>query len=261
MEELIRLENIDAGYEGKTILNNVDLTIRKGDFLGIIGPNGGGKTTLLKVLLGIIKPYNGTIKYGSKSEIVFGYLPQNQKFDKRFPITVTEVVLSGLMPVKSIFAKYTKEDKSRANSLLEQYGLSEYRNSAIGDLSGGQVQRVLLCRAIISNPQILVLDEPTTYIDANFEKEFYSLLNKLNQDMAIVMVSHDIGTICSYVKSIACVNRGLHYHNSNIITNQDLQAYNCPIELVSHGNIPHRVLHNHNAQHNHNCGCETHNHK
>ena len=125
MEELIKLENINAGYEGKTILNNVDLTIRKGDFLGIIGPNGGGKTTLLKVLLVIIKPYSGTIKYGSKSEIVFGYLPQNQKFDKRFPITVTEVVLSGLMPVKSLFAKYTKEDKSRANSLLEQYGLSE----------------------------------------------------------------------------------------------------------------------------------------
>lgn len=259
--ELVKLENVSAGYEGKVILNGVNLTINSGDFIGIIGPNGGGKTTLLKVLLGIIKPYNGNVIYCNESDNLFGYLPQNQQIDKKFPITVTEVVLSGLMHRKSIFSRYTKAEKEQVHQLLEQYGLSEYKNSAIGDLSGGQIQRVMLCRAIISNPKILILDEPTTYIDANFEKEFYSLLNKLNQTMTIVMVSHDIGTICSYVKSIACVNRGLHYHNSNIITYEQLQSYNCPIELVSHGNIPHRVLHNHNAEHTHNCGCDTHNHK
>lgn len=259
--ELVKLENICAGYEGKKILGNVNLTINEGDFIGIIGPNGGGKTTLLKVIIGALKPFSGQIKKATSTENLFGYLPQNQKFDKKFPITVAEVVLSGLMQKKGLFARYTNNEKERVDNLLEQYGLLEYKDRAIGDLSGGQAQRVLLCRAIISNPKILVLDEPTTYIDANFEKEFYSLLNKLNKEMAIVMVSHDIGTICSYVKSIACVNRGLHYHNSNIITNEDLQAYNCPIELVSHGNIPHRVLHNHNAPHHHNCGCETHNHK
>ena len=117
-----------------------------------------------------------------------------------------------------------------------------FGNRPIGELSGGQMQRVFLCRAIISSPKILILDEPSTYVDANFENEFYSVLGELNKTMSIVMVSHDLGTICSYVKTIACVNGGLHYHESNLITPEQLKLYNCPIELISHGTVPHRVL-------------------
>ena len=120
-----------------------------------------------------------------------------------------------------------------------------YKKSPIGDLSGGQMQRVFLCRAIISSPRLLILDEPTTYVDSNFEKEFYPILEELNKTIAIVMVSHDLGTICSYVKTIACVNRELHYHHSNLITPEQLQSYHCPLELLTHGPVPHRVLKKH----------------
>ncbi|MDE5638775.1 MAG: ATP-binding cassette domain-containing protein, partial [Odoribacter sp.] len=133
----------------------------------------------------------------------------------------------------------------KAHALLEKYGMRRYLKSPIGELSGGQMQRVFLCRAIISSPRLLILDEPMTYVDSNFEQEFYTILQELNQTMGIIMVSHDLGTICSYVKTIACVNRGLHYHTSNLITSEQLKSYNCPIELISHGPVPHRVLKKH----------------
>jgi zinc transport system ATP-binding protein len=245
MTPLIELKGITAGYDGQTVLNQVNLSIHEGDFIGIIGPNGGGKTTLLKVILGLLKPYSGKVSYAVSKQNLFGYLPQNSRIDQRFPINVTEVVLSGLMSEKGLYKNYTKSDKQLAHALLDKYGLKEHKESAIGELSGGQMQRVFLCRAIISNPRILMLDEPMTYVDSQFEKEFYSILEELNKTLSIVMVSHDLGTICSYVKSIACVNRELHYHHSNLITNEQLQAYNCPIELLTHGQVPHRVVKKH----------------
>ena len=254
--ELISLHNVNAGYDGKVILHNVNLTISATDFIGVIGPNGGGKTTLLKVLLGILKPYSGSVEYAEVKRNLFGYLPQNQTFDKNFPITVKEIVLSGLMSHKGIFGRYSAADKCKASELLEKYGLHEYENKAVGELSGGQAQRALLCRAVISDPKILVLDEPATYVDSGFEKELYSILDTLNEKMAIVMVSHDLGTVCSYVKSIACVNKYVHFHNSNKITDEELRAYDCPIELLCHGDVPHRVLHSHDAPHSERCGCQ-----
>lgn len=245
MTPLIELENIVAGYDDQTVLNRVNLSIRSEDFIGIIGPNGGGKTTLLKVILGLLKPFSGEVRYLVPKQNLFGYLPQNSRIDQRFPINVTEVVLSGLMSKKGLYKSYTKSDKQFAHSLLDKYGLKDYKESAIGELSGGQMQRVFLCRAIISNPRILILDEPMTYVDSSFEQEFYSILKELNKQLSIVMVSHDLGTICSHVKTIACVNREVHYHHSNLITDEQLQAYNCPIELLSHGQIPHRVLKKH----------------
>ncbi|WP_294140643.1 ABC transporter ATP-binding protein [uncultured Sanguibacteroides sp.] len=242
MDDILELKGINAGYEGHAVLKGVNLTIRKNDFIGIIGPNGGGKTTLLKVILGLIKPLSGEIIYHTSKQSLFGYLPQNSRFDTRFPINVEEVVLSGLMSEKGIWKSYSKEDRLKVDELLETYGMGGYRKTPIGDLSGGQMQRVFLCRAIISSPKILILDEPSTYVDTNFEKEFYGLLEELNKKMSIVMVSHDLGMICSYVKTIACVNRGLHYHESNLISQEQLKLYNCPIELISHGTVPHRVL-------------------
>ncbi len=245
MTEILELKNIVAGYDHQIVLQDVSLTICEQDFIGIIGPNGGGKTTLLKVILGLIKPFSGEVIYHTSKQNLFGYLPQNNRFDQRFPINVTEVVLSGLMSGKGLYKSYTRADKHKAWDLLEKYGMSSYRKTPIGDLSGGQMQRVFLCRAIISSPRLLILDEPTTYVDSNFEKEFYPILEELNKTMSIVMVSHDLGTICSYVKTIACVNRQLHYHHSNLITPEQLQSYHCPIELITHGKVPHRVLKEH----------------
>lgn len=242
---MIELKDISAGYDRQVILKHINLTINERDFIGIIGPNGGGKTTLLKVILGLLKPFSGEILYPDNRQNLFGYLPQNSHFDPHFPIDVTEVVLSGLLSEKGLYKRYTNTEKDLARTLLEKYGMGEYRKKPIGELSGGQMQRVFLCRAIISNPRVLILDEPTTYVDSHFEKEFYSILEELNQIMAIVMVSHDLGTICSYVKTIACVNRELHYHNSNLITPEQLQSYHCPIELLTHGPVPHRVLQKH----------------
>ena len=257
MNELLELRGITAGYEQTVVLRGVNLTIREHDFIGIIGPNGGGKTTLLKVILGLLPPVSGVIRFYEDGRSVpslriakqslFGYLPQNSRFDARFPISVKEVVLSGLMSEKGIFKSYTKADREKADELLETYGMGEFGNRPIGELSGGQMQRVFLCRAIISSPKILILDEPSTYVDANFENEFYAVLGELNKTMSIVMVSHDLGTICSYVKTIACVNGGLHYHESNLITPEQLKLYNCPIELISHGTVPHRVLLKHDG--------------
>lgn len=245
MTPILELKNVSAGYDHEVILHQVNLKIYEHDFLGIIGPNGGGKTTLLKVILGLLKPYSGEVIYPVSRQNLFGYLPQNSRFDQRFPIDVTEVVLSGLMSEKGLYKSYTRAEKQKAWDLLDQYGMGAYKKAPIGDLSGGQMQRVFLCRAIIASPRILILDEPTTYVDSNFEKEFYTILEELNKSLSIVMVSHDLGTICSYVKTIACVNRELHYHNSNLISAEQLQSYHCPIELITHGKIPHRVLKEH----------------
>lgn len=218
MSALIELKDVSAGYERQTVLEHVNLRIHEGDFIGIIGPNGGGKTTLLKVILGLLKPSGGEVIYPPSRQNLFGYLPQNSRFDQRFPINVTEVVLSGLMSAKGLYKTYTRREKLAAWELLDKYGMGDYKKSAIGELSGGQMQRVFLCRAIISNPRVLILDEPTTYVDSHFEKEFYAILEELNKRLSIVMVSHDLGSISSHAKTVACVNRELHYHPANLIT-------------------------------------------
>ena len=254
-ERIISISDLMAGYDGVVALEHVNLDIYDNDFIGIIGPNGGGKSTLVKAIMGVI-PYSGTIDYapsicrGGKPHI--GYLPQVSSFDKSFPISVREVVLSGLQSKRGFLGRYTKEDKMRVEELLDMVSLSELRNRAIGDLSGGQLQRVMLCRAIASKPKLLVLDEPTNFVDNRFENELYNILHHLSDEMAIVMVSHDLGTISSVVRSIVCVNRHVHRHDSNIITSEQLQNYDCPIQIISHGNIPHTVL----GKHHHCPHCE-----
>lgn len=245
MKKLLELSGISAGYDRQVVIRDIDFTLCENDFVGIIGPNGGGKTTLLKVMLGLIRPYAGEIRYHAPKQALFGYLPQNNPVDKRFPISVEEVVLSGLMSEKGLLGSYTREDRKKVEAILDSYGMGNYRKALIGELSGGQMQRVYLCRAVISSPRILMLDEPSTYVDSQFEKEFYAILEELNKRMCIVMVSHDLGMISSYVKTIGCVNGTLHYHDSNRITPEQLELYDCPIELITHGTVPHRVLLNH----------------
>lgn len=252
MEKLIELEHITAGYDQKIVLRDICLTIWEKDFLGIIGPNGGGKTTLLKVILGLLSPISGQIKQfpDDTGTLKIGYLPQMSNIDKRFPISVREVVASGLTAEKPLFHNFSESQNRRIDEVIAQMGLAEFANRAIGQLSGGQLQRVLLGRSIVSRPQILILDEPNSYVDKRFESRFYQLLEEINRESAIILVSHDIGTVLSMVKNIACVNETLHYHPGTDVSPEWLdEKYACPIELIGHGNLPHRVLKNH--QHTH----------
>lgn len=242
---IITIRDLGVRYDNVTALEHVNLDIYVDDFVGIIGPNGGGKSTLVKAIMGIV-PYNGHIEYGEQllrnKKPHIGYLPQISTFDKEFPISVREVVMSGLQAECGLWRSYSKDERKRVDKVLERASLSDLSDRPIGELSGGQLQRVMLCRAIISEPKLLVLDEPTNFVDNRFENELYNLLHHLSEQMAIVMVSHDIGTISSVVRSIVCVNRHVHRHDSNIITEEQLRNYNCPIQLISHGNIPHTVL-------------------
>jgi len=250
MSKVVEIQSVFAGYNDELILKDVSLDIYDDDFIGVIGPNGGGKTTLLNVILGLIKPFKGTVKFfddlqsGRNNKI--GYLPQQNKIDKKFPITVLEVVLSGLIYKFGISIRHSKSDKLKADETLKRIGIYDIKNVAIGELSGGQMQKVLLARAIISSPRLLILDEPNTFVDNQFEGELYEILSELNKEMAIIIVSHDVGTIASHVKTIACVNRSLHYHKSNIISEEQLASYDCPIKLITHGEVPHTVLKKHN---------------
>lgn len=255
MEPIITIKNLSVRYDKITALEHVNLNIYNDDFIGIIGPNGGGKSTLVKAIMGVVE-YSGSIEYGTtllrNKKPHIGYLPQISSFDKAFPISVGEVVMSGLQAEQGILRSYGKDERRRVDEILDKAQLSDLKKRSIGELSGGQLQRVMLCRAIISNPRLLVLDEPTNFVDNRFENELYTLLQELNKEMAIIMVSHDLGTISSVVRSIVCVNRHVHRHDSNIITEEQLRNYNCPIQLISHGNIPHTIL----GKHHHCPECE-----
>lgn len=249
-EALLSLRGIAAAYDNNTVLHDVDLDVYRNDFLGIIGPNGGGKTTLIKVILGLHPSTAGTIQFFNNGKpvenLAMGYLPQYNSIDKKFPICVEEVILSGLSSGKSLFSRFTKEQKEKAQQTIIRMGLEGLEKRPIGQLSGGQLQRALLGRAIISDPEILILDEPSTYIDKQFEARLYELLTEINKDCAIILVSHDIGTVLQNVKSIACVNETLDYHPDPGITNEWLERnFNCPIDVLGHGTIPHRVLGKH----------------
>ena len=250
---LIQITDLSASYDNKTVLSHINLTVYEQDFLGVIGPNGGGKTTLVKTILGLHQPDKGQIRFfqdGKETEeINMGYLPQYNSIDKKFPISVYEVVLSGLSKQKSLFKRYTRKRHEQVRRIIAQMGLEGYENRAIGQLSGGQLQRAMLGRALVSNPEVIILDEPNTYIDKRFEAKLYELLEEINQERAIILVSHDIGTVLQNVKTIACVNETLDYHPDTEVPTEWLEEhFGCPIELLGHGHLPHRVL---KCHHNH----------
>ena len=205
MSKIVELKSVYAGYNNDIILQDVSLDIFDDDFIGVIGPNGGGKTTLLNVILGLIKPFKGSVKFCNDLKSVrnnrIGYLPQQNNIDKKFPITVRDVVLSGIIYGSGIFTRHSKADKQRADETLNKIGIYDLGKYAIGELSGGQMQKVLLARAIVSSPHLLILDEPNTFVDNQFEGELYEILNELNNEMAIIIVTHDVGTISSYVNN------------------------------------------------------------
>jgi zinc transport system ATP-binding protein len=244
MAYLFEMSSLSASYGANIVLHDVNFRVNENDFIGVIGPNGGGKTTLLRVILGLLKPVQGNLIFNS--ELLdgnrIGYLPQISTGDINYPVTVRDIILSGLMIRKGVISRMSASDKMKANNVIEELGLAGMSKSTLNELSGGQMQRVFLGRAIIGDPKLLLLDEPGNFVDTTFENDFYEKLKDLNSRMAILMVSHDVGTISSHIKSFACVNRSLHYHQSNEITNEDLLAYGCPIQLVTHGDVPHTVL-------------------
>lgn len=249
-KEVVRLEDIWVHYDGVPILEGINLAIEQDDFLGIIGPNGGGKTTLLKVVLGLVHPSRGKVSVlgeplqRSRSRI--GYVPQHNLFDRDFPISVWDVVLMGRYGKAGLFKRYSNEDRRTTQNALQTVGMLDYKDRQLGKLSGGELQRVFIARALVSEPKLLLLDEPTASVDPAMQTEFYELLEKLKQQMAIVLVSHDISAVSIYVDKIACLNRQLHYHGAKELTPEILEAtYKCPVQMIAHGLVPHRVLKEH----------------
>lgn len=212
--KLIELRDVTVTYDSRTALSDVNFTVDEGDFVAVTGPNGGGKTTLLKVILRLIVPTRGTVIFRSHGEEVkqlkIGYLPQKNVIDNRFPITVEDVVLSGLLGDRNLLRRFTREETALADSMLELVGMADRRRSPIGALSGGQLQRTLLGRALISNPNVLVLDEPLSYIDKHFESQLYDIIADYARHTTIILVSHEMTTISQMANRHIIVDKTIH---------------------------------------------------
>lgn len=207
----VRLENVSFAYQNQKILENVTFSLGDGEFMGIFGPNGGGKTTLLKLVMGFLKPCCGIIEITGKppkeAQPLLAYVPQSLRFDRQFPITVKEVVLSGRLSNLPWYGRYTQEDEEAALKMIDKLKLTHLKHQAFGDLSGGQAQRTLIARALVSHPKILLLDEPTASVDAEAETEIYRILNGLKGTMTIIMITHHLRTAVKQVERVLCVNK------------------------------------------------------
>lgn len=248
-KEIVSIKNISVEFEGHTVLHDHNFTVYDGDFIGIIGPNGGGKTTLLRTILGLVKPSNGEIKvFGTSPDKVrnqIGYVPQMMAVEKDFPISVRDTVLMGRLCHKGFFRGHSREDYMQVDQVLEIVEMSDMKNRKTGSLSGGERQRVMIARALASEPKLLLLDEPTASIDPKLKNDIYDLLNSLKHRIAIILVTHDIGVISSHVDKVACLNCQLFYHDSKEIPKETIEAvYQCPVDIIAHG-TPHRVLKEH----------------
>jgi len=246
----VEISNLYAGYNQENVLIDINLTIEKDDFIGLIGPNGGGKTTLLKIILGLLEPNQGTVQVMGKppqeGRRNIGYVPQFAVFDGDFPISVQDVVRMGRLNRQRLFKPYNDEDNQIVAERLAWVDMLDHKDRALRELSGGQRQRVYIARALATDPDLLLLDEPTISVDFESRTKIYDLLHKINQQgVSILLVSHDLNVISSYVKTIGCLNRKMHYHGEKEVTEEMLKTgYNCPVELIAHG-LPHRVLAEH----------------
>lgn len=236
---VIEVDHVDFSYDGSRVLEDITLSVMKGDFLGVVGPNGSGKTTLLKVMLGLLHPTKGKVRvFGrspERSRHLVGYVPQHARLDAGFPISVKDVVLIGRLGRSPIVGRYRKQDRDAAEAAMQEAEVLDLRNRRFGTLSGGQQQRVLLARALVGRPELLLLDEPTASIDGRVEQDIYHLLKKLNARVTIVLVSHDLGFISTYVNKVACVNRRLSCNPTREITGDVIEAcYRGPVHMLRH---------------------------
>lgn len=246
----IEISDLTIAYSGLRALDSVSLDVAEGEYLGIIGPNGGGKSTLLKAILGIVPTEKNKIKIfgtdANRQHGYIGYVPQFSSVDKTFPVTVEEVVLMGRLraPLRPFF-RYSSEDRCQARKAMEQVGLMPLAQRSIKGLSGGEFQKMLIARALTTHPRILLLDEPTASVDANAREQIYDLLDQLKGKITIVLVTHDMLAVSSQVQQLACLNSKLHYHGEPELNESMVnQLYGCPVDLIAHG-VPHRVLKQH----------------
>ena len=254
-DNIIEIHDLNFSYNSQFALRDVNLSVNHGDFVAMIGPNGGGKTTLLKLMLGLLKANSGDVRIFNKPpqdvSHRIGYVPQDVHINKNFPISALDVVLMGTLRPGKGWSRHSHRDRQAALNALEQVEMKKFRDHRIGELSGGQKQRVFVARALVTDPELLFLDEPTASIDTRGQNEFYRLLKELNESITIIVVSHDLMVISGYVKSVLCVNQRLHYHGHAELTDEMIEMMydctadeTCPVELVAHG-LPHRVLHRH----------------
>ncbi len=234
---IISIKNLNFSYDKEPILQDINLEVKEGDFLAIIGPNGGGKSTLFKTILGLVTPKSGTVKVlgdkPQKSLSKIGYVPQNTNINTDFPIKVIEVVMMGHVGHKRPLFGYAKEEISCAMGVLAQVGMQEYAQTKIGSLSGGQRQRVMIARALCAHPKVLLLDEPTASIDVAGQKQIYELLKELNKFITVVVVSHDISVIMGYANRVAYVNKTLTFHElDSTFKPKDEQEHFCEVEML-----------------------------
>ncbi len=236
---VIEFEDVSFSYNGGDVLEHVNVKIQPLDFACVIGPNGGGKSTFIKLILGLIAPRRGKIRvFGKKPGVKpenIGYMAQHVHHDIQFPVSVMDVVLMGRIHHRHFLGRYDQEDRKAAENSLREVGMEEFSRRPFSDLSGGQRQRTLIARCLVSDPDMLLLDEPTSNVDIGVEREFYNLLRGLNRKMTIVVVSHDLGFVSTYVKTILCVNREVHIHPVANMDEQEIsRIYGMEMQLVRH---------------------------
>nr|WP_320049912.1 ABC transporter ATP-binding protein [uncultured Desulfuromonas sp.] len=239
MATAITLDNVSFSYDDRPILKNVNLTIDDSDFLGIVGPNGGGKSTLLKLILGLLAPDEGKIRiFGQTPEQArtrLGYVPQFATFDSAFPISVKDTVLQGRLGKTRALLGYSRQDQQIAEQAMREADILDLRRHPMTALSGGQRQRVLIARALACQPDVLLLDEPTANIDPHHGDNFFDLLHRLHERIAIVLISHDVGFISRSVTRVACLNRTLVCHSTSPVDSESIKhLYTNPVSMVHH---------------------------
>jgi len=255
MTELaVHIDNLSVYYGQTPAIAGICLDVKAGEYLGIIGPNGGGKSTLLKAILGLVPVTAGTVQVFGRDQgnrkMLIGYVPQFAAVDKTFPINVLDVVLTGRLKAGlSPFFSYSAADRRNARECLDQVGIADLAGRRISELSGGEFQKMLIARALAVGPKLLLLDEPTANVDASSRIQIYNLLERLNKDMTIILVTHDLLAISSQVRRLACLNGNLVYHGEPELSESIVnKLYGCPVDLIAHG-VPHRVLKEHEGGH------------
>lgn len=240
MNTILSFEHVSFSYDREQILDDISFHISENEFAGIIGPNGGGKTTLLKLIMGFLKPSQGIIRvFGHTPQAarhLIAYVPQTLRFDKQFPISVMEMVLSGRLAHLPWHGQFSKKDEELALHALEQVDLVDFRNHSFGTLSGGQAQRALIARALVSDPKLLLLDEPTASVDSKAEADIYSVLESLRNKMTILMVTHDLKAAIEHVNRVLCVQRQLiEYSPQEVCQHFAMGLYHPPLLQIKRG--------------------------
>lgn len=235
----IEFKDICFNYDNSPTLIDINFTVDSNDFVAIVGPNGGGKSTLLKLILDQIKPSQGSLTvFGDKnykSLEKIGYVPQFTTHQHDFPLRLLDMVLQGKLRNNSFFVRYSREDKKKATEILDILKIGEFKDRFLSELSGGQRQRALIARALVDDPKILILDEPTASVDISVEQDIYDILKILNKNMTILLVTHDVSFVSKYVNKVFCVNRYLHAHNVDDLTDNNAQnAYNKSMKMIKH---------------------------